>query len=157
MIVSITVEDEAWNTVPGLEALARRACEAALLEHAADADVALLFTSDDEIATLNAQWRNKTGATNVLSFPAPADQPIPDGEVKPLGDIVLAYGTIAREAEEQGKTMAAHTTHLIVHGCLHLLGYDHLSEQEAEQMEALEIGVLAGLGIDNPYESHERH
>ena len=158
MNVSIDVEDESWNAIPGLEDLARRACEAALPNDAEPREIALLFTNDAEIASLNKQWRNKSRPTNVLSFPAPADRPLPAGEPRPLGDIVLAFETIAREAQEQGKSLEAHTTHLMVHGCLHLLGFDHMTEPEADAMEALEIGILGRLGIDNPYlETHERH
>ena len=115
-------------------------------------EIALLFTSDDAIAEINAEWRGKDKPTNVLSFPAPADMPVPEGEPRPLGDIVLAHGVIAREAAEQGKTLRDHTTHLIVHGVLHLLGFDHEDDAEADEMEALEASILKGLGISNPYE-----
>ena len=104
------------------------------------------------MAAINAEWRGKDKPTNVLSFPAPRDIPIPAGESRPLGDIVLAYGVIAREAEEQGKTLRAHVAHLMVHGTLHLLGYDHETDVEAEEMEALETSILKGLGITDPYE-----
>ena len=115
-------------------------------------EVALLFTDDQAIAEINAEWRGKNAPTNVLSFPAPADMPVPAGETRPLGDVVLAYGVVAREAADQGKTLRDHTTHLILHGVLHLLGYDHEDDEEAEEMERLEAGILKGLGISNPYE-----
>ena len=157
MTVSIDVEDEAWSAEPGLETLARAAVAAAL-EGAAweedDCDVAVLFTDDASIAEINAEWRGKDKPTNVLSFPTPDDMPVPEGEARPLGDIVLAHGVITREAVEQGKTLREHTTHLIVHGTLHLLGYDHDSDDEAEQMEALETRILKGLGISDPYERY---
>jgi probable rRNA maturation factor len=153
MTVSIEVEDEAWLALPGLEALARESVAAALSSAGAgENEIALLFTSDDAIADINAKWRGKAKPTNVLSFPAPSDLPIPKGELRPLGDIVLAHGVIAREAAEQGKTLRAHTTHLIVHGVLHLLGFDHEDEAEAGEMEALEASILKGLGISDPYE-----
>jgi probable rRNA maturation factor len=155
MTVSIEVEDEAWLALPGLEALARESVAAALSGADAEADtteIALLFTSDDAIQEINAAWRGKAKPTNVLSFPAPSDLPIPKGELRPLGDIVLAHGVIAREAAEQGKTLRGHTTHLIVHGVLHLLGFDHEDEAEAGEMEALEASILKGLGISDPYE-----
>ena len=155
MTVSIEVEDEAWRALDGLDALARASVEAALADASGDTDVcdiALLFTSDDAIAAINAEWRGKDHPTNVLSFPAAPGMPVPEGEPRPLGDIVLAHGVIAKEAAEQGKTLHAHTTHLIVHGVLHLLGFDHDDEAEAGEMEALEARILKGLGISNPYE-----
>ncbi|MFN4140668.1 rRNA maturation RNase YbeY [Aestuariivirga sp.] len=155
MTVTIEVEDESWRELLGLEDLALRAAAAALAgagKALGEGEVALLFTSDSAVAELNAEWRGKAGATNVLSFPSAPDMPVPAGERRPLGDIVLAHGVIAREAREQGKTLHAHTSHLIVHGVLHLLGYDHEDEQEALDMERLETGILKGLGIPDPYE-----
>jgi probable rRNA maturation factor len=155
MTVSIEVEDEAWVALPGLEDLARSAVGAALAGAAVAAarcDVAVLFTDDHAIAEINAEWRGKNVPTNVLSFPMPKEMPLPEGEALPLGDIVLAHGVIAREATEQGKTLRNHTAHLIIHGTLHLLGYDHESETEAEEMETLETRILKGLGISDPYE-----
>lgn len=157
MTVSIDVEDEAWLTLLGLEPLVH-ACVGAALAATDYADgtceVAVLFTDDDAIAAINGEWRGQDKPTNVLSFPTPDDLPIPKGEARPLGDIVLAHGVIAREADEQGKTLRDHTAHLIVHGTLHLLGFDHQNEAEAEEMEALETRILKGLGISDPYERH---
>lgn len=156
MTISIEVEDEAWTQrLPGLEALTRTAVNVALTACNVNPDqseVFVLFTDDAAIAEMNGEWRGKAKPTNVLSFPAPADMPVPEGEAKPLGDIVLASGVIAAEAAEQGKTLQEHCSHLIVHGCLHLLGYDHEDESEAADMEQLEIDILKGLGISNPYE-----
>lgn len=157
MTVSIEVEDQAWTALPDLEALAEAAVTAALSgAGAADApcDVALLFTDDDSVAQINARWRGKDKPTNVLSFPVPSGMPVPEDEVRSLGDIVLAHGVVSREAVEQGKTLRAHTMHLIVHGTLHLLGYDHETEAEADEMEGLETRILKGLGISDPYERH---
>ena len=157
MTVSIEVEDDAWATEPGLGELAHSAVRATLAgARLADLDcaVAVLFTDDAAIAEINAEWRGKDKPTNVLSFPIPEDIPVPQGEPRPLGDIVLAHGVIAREAAEQGKTLRDHTAHLIVHGTLHLLGHDHESDAEAEEMEALETRILKGLGISDPYERH---
>jgi probable rRNA maturation factor len=157
MNVSIEVEDQAWSALSGLERHAHAAVEAALAGSGsgnADCDVAVLFTDDDAIAAINAEWRGQDKPTNVLSFPTPADLPIPQGEARPLGDIVLAHGVIAREAIEQGKTLRDHTVHLIVHGTLHLLGFDHETDDEALEMEALETSILKGLGISDPYERH---
>ena len=155
MTVSIEVEDQDWATLPGLQELAQSAVTAALRGAAEDAegcDIAVLFTDDAAIAEINAEWRGKDKPTNVLSFPTPDDMPVPEGEPQPLGDIVLAFGVITREAAEQGKTLRDHTAHLIVHGTLHLLGFDHESDVEADEMEALETRILKGLGISDPYE-----
>ena len=105
---------------------------------------AALFTSDDAVKALNAQWRGKDAPTNVLSFPAPET-------AGTLGDIALAYETCAREADEQGKSLKDHATHLLVHGLLHLLGYDHEADDDAAEMEGLEKDILAGLSIADPY------
>lgn len=155
MTVSIEVEDEAWRALDGLDEHARNAVAAALAGAGAvqgSVEIALLFTGDDAVAELNAEWRGKQGPTNVLSFPAPAGMPVPKGEPRPLGDIVLAHGVIAREAADQGKTLHDHTAHLIVHGVLHLLGFDHETGAEAEEMERLEARILKGLGVSDPYE-----
>lgn len=155
MTVSIEVEDAAWANLPGLEELTRSAVAAALASSHVNPDaydISVLFTDDGAIAEINAEWRGKDKPTNVLSFPTPDDMPVPAGEPRPLGDIVLALGVIAREAAEQGKSLRDHTAHLIVHGTLHLLGYNHESDDEAAEMEALETCILKDLGISDPYE-----
>ena len=112
------------------------------------AEFSVLLTDDEEQRELNAQWRGKDSATNVLSFP----QIEPFGPVMGLlGDITLARETLEREAADLGKSLDDHFTHLMVHGFLHILGYDHIDEAEALQMEGLETQILAGLGIDDPY------
>jgi len=113
----------------------------------ADAGLVILLTDDATVRDLNARFRGKDSATNVLSFPAP---PNPE---RHLGDVALAYGVCAREAAEQGKPLGRHLQHLVVHGVLHLLGYDHMSDDEAEAMEGLERIVLAGLGAPDPYQA----
>jgi probable rRNA maturation factor len=155
MSVSIEVEDEAWHTLAGLDELAQRAVAASLAgagRHHGGGEIAILFTSDASVAEINAEWRGKNKPTNVLSFPAAPGMPLPSGLSRPLGDIVLAHGVIAREAAEQGKTLHDHTAHLIVHGVLHLLGFDHEEDGEAEAMERLEARILKGLDISDPYE-----
>ena len=120
----------------------------------------LLFTSDEEVHTLNREWRQRDKPTNVLSFPMLERSDLlalaPDGPPELLGDIALAYETCAREATEKGISVQAHTAHLIVHGLLHLAGYDHeLGEEHAEAMEALEVKALALIGVADPYEPRD--
>jgi probable rRNA maturation factor len=149
-LIDIEVEDAAWTeAVADAEALVRVAAEAALAREDAAGGVTLLLTDDESVRELNAQFRGKDGATNVLSFPAP---PNPEDH---LGDVALAYGVCAREAAEQGKPLSHHLQHLTVHGVLHLLGYDHIGDDEAETMEGLERAVLAGLGVPDPYAAGE--
>jgi probable rRNA maturation factor len=151
MNLDISIDDKNWKSVASLRKLTRAAVKATLTDD--DVSVSVLFTGDAEVLEVNKQWRGKASATNVLSFPVSPTTPVPDGEPRPLGDIILAYGVIAREAEEQKKTIANHIAHLIVHGTLHLLGYDHEDDGEASTMEAREIEILTGLGIENPYRS----
>ena len=113
--------------------------------------VTLLLTDDDTVRDLNARFRGKDHATNVLSFPAAPQPGLPGPQ--PLGDLALAFGVCAAEAAAQGKTLADHLRHLVVHGVLHLLGHDHEDDAEAEAMEALEREILAGLGVADPYRS----
>jgi len=126
-----------------------------VFEHREAAVVA--FGDDAAVRILNARYRGKDAPTNVLSFPAAGNvigvesEGEGNSETRPLGDIVLARETVMREADEQAVDFSHHVTHLIVHGVLHLLGYDHVVDAEAEEMEALEIEILSELGIDNPY------
>ena len=134
------------------DALAERAVLAALAgakpKIKGAAEISVLLTDDEEQRELNAQWRGKDSSTNVLSFP----QIEPFGPVVGiLGDITLAHETLTREALELDKSLEDHFTHLVVHGFLHILGYDHLNEADALQMEGLETQILAGLGIADPY------
>ena len=153
MMAAIDIADDAWARVADLEALTQRAI-GATLKHVGgeeNVEVDVLFAGDVEAARLNSEWRGKDYAPNILSFPAPQGHDVPRGEPKPLGDLVLASGTVAREAQEQGKPLTSHLTHLIVHGTLHLLGFDHLAEADAVRMEEAEIAILAGLGVSDPY------
>lgn len=145
-MIEIEVEDEAWRAVADVEAVCTRAAEAVLGALASsDGDVTILLADDAALAELNGDFRGKPGPTNVLSFPAhPSAAPH-------LGDLALGFGVCAREADEQGKALADHLAHLVVHGVLHLVGYDHETEAEAEAMEALERDVLKGLGVADPY------
>jgi probable rRNA maturation factor len=148
-LIDIEIEDEAWSdALPDVAAVAERAAQGALdtlpLENRGGA-VALLLTDDAAVADLNARFRDKPTPTNVLSFPA-ATSAYPH-----LGDVALAYGVCAAEAEAQGKSLADHLTHLVVHGVLHLLGYDHETEADAEVMEQMECEILRRCGVADPY------
>ncbi|HST93529.1 MAG TPA: rRNA maturation RNase YbeY [Microvirga sp.] len=146
------IEAGDWSRLEDAEALAQKAAEAALAvtyEAAQEFEASVMLTDDAQIRELNRTWRDKDKPTNVLSFPAP-EQPGLDGP-RHLGDIALAYETLVRESEEESKELAHHFAHLIVHGVLHLLGYDHEVEAEADIMEALEVKALATLGIADPY------
>jgi len=130
----------------------RKWAAAALEGRIREADLAIRLVDAREGRALNRHYRGKDQATNVLSFPAELPEGLPEGVHMPLlGDIVLCAPVVAREAREQGKPLAAHYAHLTVHGVLHLLGWDHEDEKDAEGMEALERGILAGLGIADPY------
>ena len=141
--VSVVVLDSGWvKALPGVERLVRKAARAATANRKRSLTVAL--ADDKRVRALNARDRKKDKPTNVLSYPS--------GERDFLGDVVLARQTVWREAKSQGKTAADHLSHLVVHGTLHLLGYDHeTSEADAERMEALERRILAKLGIADPY------
>jgi probable rRNA maturation factor len=122
---------------------------AALDGRSSDTEISLRIVDEAEITALNSDYRNKQGPTNVLSFPAD----LPDEVATPLlGDIVICAPVVEREAGEQNKTLAAHWAHLLVHGTLHLLGYDHEHEQEAAEMEARETNILTGLDFPAPYQ-----
>lgn len=143
-MIDIEIEAEAWTAaLPEVAALAERAAAAAL--GAVAGDVVVLLTDDEAVRALNARFRNRDKPTNVLSFPAP------ENAAPHLGDIVLAYGVCATEAEAQGKSLPDHLSHLVVHGVLHLLGRDHEDDAEAEEMEAEEREILAELGVADPY------
>jgi probable rRNA maturation factor len=147
-MIEIQVEDAGWRALlADADSLAEAAAEAALAASPAPTlgDLVVLLTNDAEVRDLNARFRGKDQPTNVLSFPAGAN---PHGH---LGDIALALGVCASEAKAQGKPLGHHMQHLVAHGVLHLLGYDHQEDDEAEGMEALEREILAGLNIPDPY------
>ena len=147
-MIEVEIEDAAWTgALPDVAAVAERAAAAAL--GTVEGDVVVLLTDDDTVRDLNARFRDRDRPTNVLSFPA-AEMPLP-GQAPHLGDLVLAYGVCAAEAQAQGKSLGDHLSHLTVHGVLHLLGRDHEAEAEAEAMEAEERDILATLGVADPY------
>ena len=157
--IQLSLEEGNWPGEDVLETMGER-----VLEHAAafigthekqpfpktPVEVSLLFTDDESVRVINAEWRKIDKPTNVLSFPAfPLE---PGGKPGPmLGDIILAEETIRREALELDKSFDDHLTHLLVHGFLHLFGYDHVNDADAERMEALETRILADLGVSDPY------
>lgn len=155
--VEVAVEAGEWESVGDVESLSRQAVAAALrLAPGAprgDVEISLLLCDDARIQALNRDWRGQDKPTNVLSFPAPLRPGRPGP--RPLGDIALACETLHREARDEGKSAADHFSHLVVHGLLHLLGHDHGTPAEAEAMEALEVRVLAALGIADPYRGTE--
>ncbi len=122
---------------------------AAVKNHRNDAEVSLLIVDTEEGAELNKQWRGKEGPTNVLSFPSDLPEEL---QLPLLGDLIICAPVVEREAEEQAKTLESHWAHMMVHGTLHLLGYDHIDDTEAEVMEALETTILNQLGFPDPYQ-----
>ena len=154
LAIEVEIDDEAWLPALSLtedetQALIGRAAQAALsaerLTDVAGSAVVVMLTDNEAVQALNGRFRGQDKPTNVLSFPAPQNT---EGH---LGDIALALGVCVREAGEQGKSLADHLCHLTVHGTLHLLGYDHETDAEAELMEGLERALLAGLGVTDPY------
>ena len=135
------------------EAQLRQWCELALRQRTAPSELTIRIVDEAEGRELNLTWRGKDYATNVLSFPAE----IPEGllDIPLLGDLVICAQVVEREAGEQGKHLDAHWAHLTLHGCLHLLGFDHIDDDEAEEMEALERQLLAELGYPDPYACDE--
>lgn len=152
-IIDVVIEDERWAAFEAVETLVLRAGSAAAAHSGVtmreDAEIAVLLADDATIQKLNAQWRAQDKPTNVLSFPAA--EPARISESPMLGDIIIARETLLREAQDEMKKPDHHLQHLVVHGVLHLLGYDHETDHEAEEMEALERKILAGLGIADPY------
>jgi len=156
--------DEDWDSSRSWEELVQRAAEAAIAESAfpqlaraeRPVELSVRLTSNDEVQSLNAQWRGKDKPTNVLSFPMLEEDDLQQANVAGpellLGDIILAHGVCEQEAADKGVSVEDHATHLMVHGTLHLLGYDHHEDDEAADMEAREIRALNRLGIANPYE-----
>ncbi len=162
MSFELTIEDARWQ---GLEPLVARAVQAVMDHCGLDADlceISVLACDDERISGLNAEFREKPSPTNVLSWPGqelasdtPGKAPTPPspdftGEIA-LGDIAISFDTCAREASEAGKTIDDHVTHLIIHGMLHLLGYDHIRDTDATLMEGVEVEILGKMGIDDPY------
>jgi len=171
--IDIKVDSPLWKARRGVKAVLQRAiCEAAAMAATSGGELAIVLTDDSAIRALNRDWRGQDQPTNVLSFPANSPSPsLPRkrvgaacggmrarseragarGRVRLLGDIVIAYETMAREALAEHRPFAHHLAHLAVHGFLHLVGHDHAADADADAMEALEIAVLARLDVPNPY------
>jgi probable rRNA maturation factor len=155
-ITEVIVVADGWHSEPDAEAIIQRAVATAAETVNAglgEAELAVMLTDDSGIRTLNLNWRGIDKPTNVLSFPAlpPTGAGGPDDAPRMLGDIAIAYETTRREADDEQKPFDHHLSHLAVHGFLHLIGYDHEKDDDAEAMETLERGILAQLGIPDPY------
>jgi len=155
--VDIIEESPLWATFSGLRAVIVEAVVAVAAHPTiavairGDEEVTVSLMDDRSMAELNRRWRKQSAPTNVLSFPAPANAR--HEGLRPLGDIALSFETIEREALAGGKTMNEHVAHLVAHAMLHLLGYDHVADCDAARMEALEVAILATMGIADPYET----
>ena len=165
-MLDVAIEaDEEWDSRTSWEELVTRAARAAVAESAfpqlgasvRPVELSVRLTSDDEVRQLNAHWRRKDQPTNVLSFPMAEAYELEQGDEEGpellLGDVIVAHGTCKREAEEKAIPVADHAAHLVVHGTLHLLGYDHDDPSQADDMEAREVRALARIGIADPYKA----
>ena len=157
VVTDIVRESRQWRD-RRLDGIIQRAAAAALRAAGVAipgiAEISILLTNDTGIRALNRAWRGIDKPTNVLSFPTPPG--VPEAARRHLGDVALAYETLAREAADEGKAFADHLSHLVVHGVLHLVGFDHAAADDAATMEAREVGALARLGIADPYTDRER-
>jgi probable rRNA maturation factor len=158
--IAIATPSRAWTRLRGVKRLCRRAAAAALDAPApkggprvtGDVELSIVLANDSAVRGLNLRFRGIDKPTNVLSFPA-VDGQRPKGAPVTLGDVVIAFQTTRAEARRDGKPLGDHLTHLVVHGVLHLRGYDHEQPRDAERMEALETRILAGLGVADPYDA----
>ncbi|MDH3740936.1 MAG: rRNA maturation RNase YbeY [Hyphomicrobiales bacterium] len=158
MELTFDISSEGWNQLENPEHLVRVAAGAAFEADgfdAADIELSVVLADDEFVADLNQRWRGKQGATNVLSFPV--GEQIAHGQNEPqfIGDIVLASGVVIRQAGDAGKPLATHLSHLVVHGVLHLLGYDHQDDESAGRMQAVETAAMELLSLPDPYLEHE--
>lgn len=149
LTTDLRTADERWARLGDVEALAARVLGHTAVEMGSPGEVSILMTNDAEMHALNKQWRGFDKPTDVLSFPA--DGPEIPGEAAHLGDIAIGYETALKDAEAMGRSFEGHISHLLIHGFLHLLGYDHIEAEDAKVMEPLEAKLLAGLGWPDPY------
>lgn len=164
LLIDIIRDDGVWTEVPSFEEKAIDICQTAFravqkpsfIRSGQMVEVCITLSDDATVRELNKNYRDKDTPTNVLSFPQYTSEDtffaLPDGGPLMLGDIILAYETMVKESKEQSKTIENHTLHLILHGFLHLLEYDHIEEEDAETMEAMEVAILAQFNIPNPYD-----
>ena len=156
--VDVSLQDPAWNSLAKIERIVKESAlktlELAILPKVAvdrDLEASLVLANDDLLHVLNNTYREKDKPTNILTFASlDSEEPMTDG-VLSLGDVFLSYETLMKEAKDQGRFITDHVRHLVVHGVLHLLGYDHIKENDATDMETLEIRILETLGVQNPY------
>lgn len=157
IVIDVVIEAAGWDALPEAEALVEAGVEAAIavakLQLLPGAEISVMLADDARLRELNRIWRAQDKPTNVLSFPAVSVAGLAKAPL--LGDVVIAFETLAREAQTEGKTQAAHLSHLVVHGVLHLLGHDHVDEAGACVMEDLERTALAQLGYPDPYRGEE--
>ncbi|MEO0035784.1 MAG: hypothetical protein RLZZ501_1807 [Pseudomonadota bacterium] len=162
--IAVSLECPAWagalpDVAERVERLARLALDSCPEDRPEGAlELSLVLADDDTVRALNRDWRGKDAPTNVLSFAALDDDeaPVVEGAPLLLGDVILAWETVAAEATDQGKALGDHLAHLVIHGVLHLIGFDHQEEEEAAEMEALETRLLATLGIADPYRDEDQ-
>lgn len=159
--IEINCQNDAWQKdLPEIDAIIKRACINTLnmveiTDYADNIEISVLLTDNEQIQELNNEYRGKDKPTNVLSFPS---QKLAAGEYEDLegnvilGDLIFGLEIIKQEAEEQEKTLEHHLSHLVVHGTLHLIGYDHINDTDAQEMENIEIDILEEMGVDNPYQ-----
>jgi probable rRNA maturation factor len=153
--IAVSLRDPRWRgAVKGATTVCRRAAAAALAaaKQRGPCEMSVVLADDGFVQGLNRDWRGVDAPTNVLSFPGDGPGAAPPAAPAPLGDVVVALETLRREAKAEGKALADHLAHLVVHGTLHLLGFDHVTRAKAARMEPLETRILAGLGIANPYD-----
>ncbi len=148
--IAVAVSDPAWESaLPDVEQFCVESALAVLGSVTKPTELSIVLSSDAEVRVLNRDYRGKDKATNVLSFPSGLSSDLSGTDM--LGDVILALETVSMEADRDGKSLESHLRHLVVHGVLHLLGYDHESDDEATEMERREIEILAGMGISDPY------
>ncbi len=150
--IDVLIQSPKWKAEPRAAAIVRKAIRnAAIAASTPRAELAIVLTNDSAIHALNRDWRGQDKPTNVLSFPAASPRGRKRAPAGSLGDVVIAYETTAREAKAERKPLKHHLAHLAVHGFLHLAGYDHEKDRDAKRMESLEVEILAGLGVPDPY------